>query len=298
MSTWKGKSEGNVLGFKIFVFLLNVGGVPAAYLLLRFVAGYYFLFSWSSSKHTWYFFRKRLGYGWFKSVVSLYQNYYVFGQTLIDKVVMMAGVKNKFTFQSEGEEYLFEMAKSQTGGILISAHLGNWEIAGYLLKKLEHTVNLVMFDAEHEKIKDYMANVMKERKNMKIIVVKEDMSHVYAINNALANKEILCMHGDRFVEGGKPVLVSLFGEEAYFPTGPFFLAARYNVPLSYVFALKDSSTHYHFYATKPKTYNLDRASLKNSDTVKILLTDYVAEFEKIVRKYPLQWFNYYDFWKK
>lgn len=298
MSTWKGKTNANVLGLKIFVFLINVGGLNAAYFLLRFVAGWYFLFAWSSSKFTWYYFHQRMGFTKLKSIMALYKNYFVFGQTLIDKVVMMSGAKNNFTFEFEGEEYLHEMARNKTGGILISAHLGNWEMAGHLLKRLDYKVNLVMFDAEHERVKKVLSEVMTERKNLNIIVIKEDMSHIYAISNAISNKEILCMHGDRFVEGSKPVSVPLLGEEAYFPTGPFFLAARYNVPISYVFAMKENSKHYHFYATAPKVYTLERGPAKDQTYIKKLLSDYVIEFEKILQMYPYQWFNYYDFWKK
>jgi len=298
MSTWKGQTNANVLGLKIFVFLLNTGGIPAAYFLLRFVAAWYFLFSWHSSRFSWYYFHHRMKFGWLKSVTALYKNYYVFGQTLLDKIVMMSGAKNNFTFDFEGEEYLHEMARNKTGGILISAHLGNWEMAGHLLKRLDYTVNLVMFDAEHARVKQFLSNVMTERKNLKIIVVREDMSHIYEISNALSNKEILCMHGDRFVEGSKPVQVPLLGEEAFFPTGPFFLAARYAVPISYVFAMKETSRHYHFYATPPKIYTLERGTAKDQTYIKKLLSDYVIEFEKILLKYPYQWFNYYDFWKK
>jgi predicted LPLAT superfamily acyltransferase len=297
MSNWKGQTKGNVLGLKIFVFLLKHGGLSAAYFLLRFVAAYYFLFAWDSSKYTWYYFNKRLGFGWIKSLVSIYQNYFVFGQTLIDKVVIMSGIKHPFKVESLGDWHLYDMAKNKTGGILISAHLGNWEIAGHLLKKLEYTVNIVMFDAEHEKVKSYLTGVMQERKNLKVIVVRNDMSHIFEISNALANKEIICMHGDRYVEGGNPIKVPFLGADAYFPTGPFFLAARYNVPISYVFAMKESSKHYRFYATEPKIYHLERGSSKNPIELKKIVGDYVVEFEKIVRKYPLQWFNYYDFWK-
>ena len=52
--TWQGKSKGTRLGYRIFVGILRKAGVQPAYFLLRFVAGYYFLFSWKSSGHIWY----------------------------------------------------------------------------------------------------------------------------------------------------------------------------------------------------------------------------------------------------
>ena len=54
MPAWQGKSKGNTLGYRIFVSVLKTAGVMPAYFMLRFVALYYFLFSWQTSKSTYY----------------------------------------------------------------------------------------------------------------------------------------------------------------------------------------------------------------------------------------------------
>jgi len=83
-----------------------------------------------------------------------------------------------------------------------------------------------------------------------------------------------------------------------FPSGPFYLAMKYDVPVSFVFAMKENKTHYHFYATRPKTYHQQTSQKKRDDTILEIIRDYVGEMEIMLSKYPLQWFNYYDFWKK
>ena len=45
MSQWDGKSKGAVLGYKIFIFFIQILGIRAAYVLLYLVALYFFLFS-------------------------------------------------------------------------------------------------------------------------------------------------------------------------------------------------------------------------------------------------------------
>ena len=75
---WQGKSKGNVLGYRIFVFLIKHLGVRSAYLLLVFVALYYFLSQWTSNGYLYRYFRHRLGYTPLRAVVSVYRNYYVF----------------------------------------------------------------------------------------------------------------------------------------------------------------------------------------------------------------------------
>jgi predicted LPLAT superfamily acyltransferase len=222
----------------------------------------------------------------------VYRNYYVFGQTLIDKIVVMAGIPNKFTFQFEGEHHLRQLVAAGKGGILLSAHLGNWEVAGHLFKRLETRINIVMFDGEHERIKKYLSGITGER-NVNVIVIKDDLSHIYAINDALSNNELVCMHADRFMEGNKTVQARFLGEDALFPAGPFLLAATFKVPVSLVFAFKETSTHYHLYATPPRAYHGRR-----QQGVQEAVNEFVEVLDEMVRKYPEQWFNYYDFWEQ
>lgn len=295
MTSWKGKTRGGILGYKIFIALLKYSGLPFAYFLLRFVAFYFFLFSGSSFKTAYFFYRKHLGFGFLKSVIAVYRNYYVFGQVLLDKTAVMAGFKTHFTFTFEGEEYLRQMVRNKSGGLLISAHIGNFEMAGQMLERLDTQINIIMFDAEHERIKKYLSQIT--RKTFHIIIIKEDLSHIYEIRQALENKEIVCIHGDRFVAGSKKVSCSFFGRKADLPSGPFYLAMKYNVPVSFVFAMKEKKKHYHFYATAPVLYQQQTNRQKIDDTLQKIITSYICEMEKMLQKYPLQWFNYYDFWE-
>jgi predicted LPLAT superfamily acyltransferase len=294
MPRWQGKSKGTPLGYRIFVFIIKTFGVLPAYVVLRFVAFYYFLFSWSSTRPIYAYFRRRHGYGVLKSIFKVYRNYYIFGQTLLDKVVVMAGIGNRFTYDFDGEENLREIVRGGKGGILLSAHVGNWEAAGHLLRRLDTRVNVVMFDGEHQRIKDYLESVTGGR-NLRIIVIKEDMSHVFAMGEALQNNELICLHADRFLEGNKITYKKLLGDEAPFPIGPFLLSASFRVPVSIVFAFKETSTHYHFFGSSLLTRKDDESK---AEFMERLLSAFVGELEQKVRAYPDQWFNYFNFWGK
>ena len=293
MQSWQGKSKGTPLGYKIFVHILKTLGITHAYFVLRFVSIHYYFVSFKTSRYSYHFFRKKLQYGKLKSLWSVYQNYYLFGQSIIDKIVMMSGIPNKFTFNFDGEQNLHDIVAKKNGGLLLSAHIGNWEIAGHLLKRINTKINVVMYDGEHEKIKNYLATITGKRQ-LNVIVIKNDLSHIFAIDQALKNNELVCMHADRFLPGNKTISPLFLGEEAQFPCGPFILAAKFKVPVSFVFAFKETSKHYHLYASQPKDYSaFAKTALMNE-----ILKDYVAAIEKKVEQYPLQWFNYYDFWVK
>lgn len=293
MSSWEGKTRGGVLGYKIFVWSLKYLGLSFAYLLLRFVVIYFLLASGKAFKAIFQFYRQRMSYNRIKSLINVYRNYNMFGQILLDKIVMLAGFKQQFTFDFEGEEYLRQM---HDGGLLVSAHVGNWEIAGQLLNRLEKRINILVFDAEHQQIKGYLSDVLSSR-NVRFIVIRDDFSHLLEMKQALADKEIVAMHGDRFIEGNKTVVLDFMGKPAAFPVGPVNLAAKFRVPVSFVFAVKESRKHYHFYATPLHSVAFSTNLRQREENLREAVGIYARKFEEILRKYPRQWFNYYDFWK-
>ncbi|MCD0464294.1 lipid A biosynthesis acyltransferase [Flavobacterium sp. ENC] len=290
MSKWDGKSKGTVLGYRIFVFLIQKIGIRSAYGLLYFVASYYFLFLKKSNSAIFYYFNQRLKYSRFKSRKMVFRSYYTFGQTIIDKISISAGMRNKFTYEFDGIEVLKNLLAAKKGGVLISAHVGNFEIAEHFLGdiNLDFSINLVTTDLEHSAIKNYLES-LAQKPSVKFIIIKDDLSHIFEINAALANNELVCFTGDRYFEGTKSLSEEILGQEAHFPAGPFLIASRLKVPVVFVYVMKEPNLHYHLYARE--------ATVKHRDE-KGLLKEYVQSVETILQKYPLQWFNYFDFWNQ
>lgn len=285
---WKGKSRGSVLGYKIFVFLIKKVGLRSAYFLLYFVAAYFCFFARDSTKALRYYLHKRRHFSKAKSLLKVYQSYYVFGQTIVDKIAISSGLRNKFTYHFDGIDQLKKLLQQKAGGILISAHIGNFEIAQYFLNELDEDVNICLLttDTEHSAIKNYLDSVT-HKTNVKSIVIKQDFSHIFEINAALAKNEIICVTGDRYVEGSKCLTAPLMGKNAVFPAGPFLLGAKLKVPVLFVSVMKETNTHYHLFARVADAHHND---------AKELLQEYTQNLEWMLETYPLQWFNYFNFW--
>lgn len=293
---WEGKTKGGVKGHQFFVFILNFFGLQIAYLFLRFVAFYFFVTA-KSTKTCLKYFKEIHGYSGWKAYCATYRNYYVFGQTLLDKVALLAGMRNKFTIVHEGhDENLVYLKNLGKGSILLSAHIGNWEIAGQMLEILDTRFNILVYDNEAEKMKAYMGDVMK-KKNFKIIPIKDgEMGHLVELHAAFRNNEWVVMHGDRYLPGA-PILEKTFmGRKAKFPAGPFIMAAKFGVPVTLVFAVKETTSQYHFFAKKPIEVKRARTEQEVEQVVKEISDRYVIELEEMVNRYPTQWFNFYDFW--
>ena len=288
MAEWEGKSRGTPLGYRIFIWFLKYLGLRFCYFILIFVSFSFVFIDWPASKRSFHFYYHKIGFGKLKSIFKVYVNYYVFGQALLDKVAVMSGIAKDFTYSAEDRSKVLEFAQNDRGGMLISAHAGNWELAGHYLSRLNaKKANVLMLDEEHGYIKELLEDVMTE-KEMNIIPLKEDGSHVFQIAKALKNGEIICTHGDRHMEGIKTVKANFMGEPALFPAGPFYLAKRFKVPFIFLFVAKKRFKHYEFFYSQ--MYEPDQS-------LEEIVQIFADNLEKFIRDYPEQWFNFHDFWK-
>ncbi|MBK8807900.1 MAG: hypothetical protein IPO21_15150 [Bacteroidales bacterium] len=154
-----------------------------------------------------------------------------------------------------------------------------------------------MYENEKSNLKAYFESVMEDR-NMHFIYIKpNDYSYLYEMTEALKNKEFLAIYGDRFVPGTQTMVKKFLGHDAEFALGHLHLACKHGVPVSYVSLVKTGTTTYHLNATKPKLYNYPSSLVGRKEVISSMLDDYINEIERVLSLYPLQWFNYYKFWK-
>lgn len=295
MTEWEGKTRGGILGYQLFVFFIKKLGLRFAYFFLYFVAAYFVVFSRKAYSSTFHYFRTIHRKGAISAFWSTYRNFVTLGQCLIDKIAILSGMKSKYTFTFEGENYLRDLAQNGQGGLLVNAHVGNWDIAGQLLERIDANIHVLMYDAEHRQISRFLEGVMTE-KRISAIIIREDMSHLKAIQEALSARGIIAMNGDRYMEGNKCYTVDFMGQSARFPAGPFSIAAKFGIPVTFAFAMKENRTHYHFFATPPITVGPFKTLAERESGLRECVTRYASELGTKVRAYPLQWFNYYRFW--
>lgn len=288
MEKWDGKTKGSLWGYKFFIFIIRAFGLNVSYFFCRFVSYYYILFAKTPREGLIQFYTIGFGYSRSKARKMAITNFYNFGQTLIDRIAMLSNKKNAFTHTFNNEVVLREMNNNAQGGILISGHLGNWENAGNLIhERITNTINIVMLDAEVEKIKKFMKMKTGGSNYNLIPLKKDDMSHLILIHKALKRNELVAIHADRVTSDGKFFEMDFLKGKAKFPMGPFILAEKFNVPTTFVYAAKGSKFHYDLYATDPITEKTSAEEIAKK---------YVKHLESMVEKYPTQWFNFYNYY--
>lgn len=288
---WKGQTRGGVCGYLFFVYLIQFLGVRAAYVFLSFVVVYFIPFAPKATKSTWQYSRKILKNGYLKSIGFLFKNYYRLGQILIDKVAIGTGRKNQYIFEFENYTDFLDLLNSDTGVIMIGAHVGNWEIGVPFFDEYAKKINIVMYDNEHERIKAILEKNQTAQTFKVIAVNKDNFNHVFEISKALNNKEYICFQGDRYINEEKVLESTLLNKKADFPLGPFLLASKMKTPVVFYFAMRESGMTYRFY------FYLADLNYDSKEGSQILLNQYTSILDDILHRYPEQWFNYYDFWK-
>lgn len=284
---WDGKTKGSLWGYRFFVFCIRTFGLNFSYLFSYFVSIYYVLFSRDQRNGLMKFYKVAFGYNKSKARRSTFRNFYLFGQTLIDRVALRTKRNKKFTYTFNNETVLRSLHEKRQGGFLISGHVGNWENAGNLIKqRITGTINIVMLDKEVEKIKSYMESETGGPE-YKLIPIKNDMSHLILIHQALKRHELVAIHADRVSGTMKTIELPFFGKPTKFPAGPFIMAHKFKVPITFVFAAKGSKFHYDLYATD---------LISDSKSPEEIAKKYVDYLETMVKKYPTQWFNFYDYY--
>ena len=132
-----------------------------------------------------------------------------------------------------------------------------------------------------------------EHSNINLIPVTDSISHVFAVKEALENGEIVTELCDRMFGSEKGFAVPFFGKEAMFPAGTFRMAVQLGIPMLALFIMKDGGTRYRGFLY-PLTAD---SSLPAREQAHQLARQFAEKMETVLRRYPNQWFNYFDFWK-
>lgn len=286
---WNGKSRGGRFGYQFFVYTIRLLGLRCAYIFLAFIVIYFIPFAPKATRAIWRYNRQKRRLGVLASVKELYCHYYVFGQTLIDKMAMRGGLNEKYRYEFDNYTRFLEILNSGEGVVMMGAHIGCWEAGAGFFGTYGKKINIVMLDAEHQQIKDVLEENASQENNYNIIPLNQNIiDAMLQIKVALNNGEYICFNGDRYMEKDHTAVVDFMGSKALFPMGLFKIAAKCRVPVVFYYSMREPNRTYRFIFEEPV--------IDGKMTTEKLLEQYVKSLEKMVEKYPRQWFNFYDFW--
>ena len=187
----------------------------------------------------------------------------------------------------------FENARARgKGTILVTGHLGNWELGGTLLALRGLPMTVITLEEPSTELTRWR-DELRQRLGIKTITVGpgHDFAFVEMLN-VLRRNEILAMLVDRPYErtGSK---VRFFEREAEFSTAPALLWQHTEAAIIPAFVLRERSGKYISFADAPLDFQpgTDKREALIENTQRL-----ATHFEDIIRKHPGQWFNYVPIW--
>jgi len=190
-----------------------------------------------------------------------------------------------------GEDVIKRALERKKGIILLTAHLGNWELGGVFFSYFNLPINIVTGRDEVQAIADVRKGA-RIFHNIKTITVGDGSFSFIEIVNALRGNEIVAMLVDRYDREGS-VLVDFFGESAYFPVGPVLLARMTGAAVIPAFTIMEPDGNYR--AVADSIIDMEFSNEKQKDVL-VNLKKIVKVFEKYINKYASQWYNFSPIW--
>jgi predicted LPLAT superfamily acyltransferase len=293
---WTGVTGGGMLGQKLLIILFRFVNVKAVYWVLWLVVPFYMLFLRKAYKATYRYFRQQWDEPPLKAFYKTYRNQIIFGQCMFDRLAVFAGKRDAFKLQYTGYEHIERLMQDKSGFITATAHIGNFEIGGYLTPEqvMQKTTLTMTFGGESEVITSNRAQQLNTN-DITALNNSADMSHIFILRDALLAGQMVTMMCDRMLGSEKSIECPFLNGRADFPQGAFALAINANVPVIATFVMKEKHSVYQVYVTPLEIGNIEK--MNRQEKISAYAKKYVAALETVLRKYPEQWFNYYEFWK-
>ena len=260
---WAGTTYGNGWMHKWLIRMLRYSDVRLWYAFVAVCVVPVCLLVNPAQKIIYRYFRKRWHYSKVRAALATYRNFYLFAQVVIDKFAMYAG--KHFNIEIVGNEHFLDLASREEGFVQLSAHVGNYEIAGYSLVAEKKRFNALVFGGE--KIQGPRRTVLRPRDSRPAPAPR-------------GGRQRACLSPRRSPQ------------RAHLPAGPFRVATMRGLDCLAVNVMKTGAKSYCIYVT-PLTYD---KQAPRPEQVRGLADSYARELERIVTMYPEQWYNYFEFW--
>lgn len=287
------KKRGNRLGFRFFETVLKTGGLRPAYAFLYLVCLHYLLFDPSARRSaTACISRQFPNHGKLRRLARVYLLFVSQGKSLIDRYVHSVN-SSVFALQKKGFEKL-DSIRLEQGFVLLTAHVGNWQIAMTALRRMGRTVHLLMRPEDNPAVQESL-RVQEENERVKIISVAGPMGGLVEAMQVLERGDVVSIMGDRHY-GSRAVPVDFIGARAQFPCAAFLIAASARCPVVTLLSSKSGT----------RTYQVDLADVfepqwAHGESKDAQLQRWTQRFASILEAYleprPLQCFLFHDIWE-
>ena len=294
---WRDRRErGSNGAIRLIIWLAIHVGRGLCRVLLVPICAYFFVTAPQSRRASQDFLRRALGRAatWRETFIHLF----VFSTTLLDRVYLLHGRQRELDVAVTNEAVFWNALAAGRGCLLFGSHLGSFEmlgIVGSVEKKL--AINMVMHVNDSARLGGL---IMGGQASLpyKIIPLGEPGS-MLRVKECLDRGEVVGILADRVYADEATQSLPFLGSPARFSLSPWRLARLTGAPVVTVFGLFRGGRRYEivFESLAARVDNgRNDANATTAVSLQSCLRAYVGSLEHQARRYPYNWFNFYDFW--
>ena len=225
--------------------------------------------------------------------LGVLRHFGAFAEAILDKMLLWGGLYDFNQVRMHGAEPLWEMIEQRRGALLVCAHLGNLDLCRALSLRTPGLKINVLVHTRHAQAFNAMLAKLDPRSQLNLMQVTE-MTPAMAmmLSERIERGEFVVIAGDRVPVSDNPrvAIAPFMGQDAAFPVGPYVMAAVLGCPM---YALLATGHELHFEHLRERVLLPRRG---REAALAELAAQYAARLEHHVRRAPLEWFNFYDFW--
>jgi len=221
------------------------------------------------------------------------ESYRHLGRTFIETALLNSLGKDglqELVETVEGWEEIEEVMAKGKGAMLVTGHIGNWELAGAYVAARGVPLDAIVRGMANPLFDAYLNNT-REAIGMTIV---HDSEAVRRTPRSLRAGRAVAFVADQGVMGLASTFVPFFGRPAKTPRGAAVFALRFNVPVVFVVALRQPNGRYRIVVERieaPQTGDRDR-------DVDAIVARFTQHLEKWVRAVPAQYFWQHRRWRR
>lgn len=171
------------------------------------------------------------------------------------------------------------------GTIVVTAHLGSFEVGLTLLAALEPKVHVVFRRDAAAQFENWRSD-LRRRLGVIEAPIDEGWTIWMRLRDALARDELVVMQGDRVMSGQSGQTVPVLGGHISLPLGPIKLARVTRSPILPVFTVRTADGRIRFHIEEPIEVDPSGGRTNEPDAALIRIGNLI---EKYLRQYPDQW---------
>lgn len=182
----------------------------------------------------------------------------------------------------EGDEHLVSALRAGRGAIALTAHLGNWELAAVVIRRMGIPLTAVALPHQDPRM-DRLFNQQRRRCEVDVIPLGPDAARLSL--QCLRRGGVLGLLGDRmFTRHG--IATPLCTGRVLLPSGPAILSLRSQAPMVPLFLLREGVWKFRF-CIEPPIWPSARGS--KTPSIRQLTETYAAVLERYLKRFPDQW---------